>query len=109
MLVPLTFIENWVGAGLGRLGVISIGAIWNPLLQIYQMEMVPPEWRPLSFALLSVAQGLNYGTLSFLGGRAISLWGFPTLFLICAGLTGVGSLLLFVVRKLPFMQPQFAN
>lgn len=109
MLVPLTFIENWVGAGIGRLGVVSLGAIWNPALQIFQMEMVPREWRPLAFALLSVAQGLNYGILSFLGGRAINLWGFPTLFLICAGLTAAGSLLLFVVRKLPFMQPQYTN
>ena len=109
MLVPLTFIENWVGAGIGRLGVVSLAAIWNPVLQIFQMEMVPREWRPLAFALLSVAQGLNYGILSFLGGRAINLWGFPTLFLICAGLTVAGSLLLFVVRKLPFMQPQYAN
>ena len=109
MLAPLTFIENWVGAGIGRLGVVSLAAIWNPVLQIFQMEMVPPEWRPLAFALMSVAQGLNYGILSFLGGRAINLWGFPTLFLICAGLTATGSLLLFVVRNLPFLQPQYAN
>ncbi len=109
MLLPLSLIEHWAGVGLGRLGVMSLSAIWMPVVQIYQMEMVQREWRPLAFALLSVALGLNYGTLSYFGGRVISHWGYPTLFLICAGLTVMGSLALFIVQRLPLMQPKYAN
>ena len=109
MLLPLSLIENWAGVGLGRLGVMSLSAIWMPVVQIYQMEMVQREWRPLAFALLSVALGINYGTLSYFGGRVISHWGYPTLFLICAGLTVMGSIVLFIVQRLPLMQPKYAN
>lgn len=109
MLLPLSLIEHWAGAGLGRLGVMSLSAIWMPVVQIYQMEMVQREWRPLAFALLSMALGLNYGTLSYFGGRVISHWGYPTLFLICAGLTVMGSIVLFIVQRLPLMQPKYAN
>ncbi len=109
MMVPLALVDTWVGAGLGRLGVMSLSAIWMPVVQIYQMEMVQREWRPLAFALLSVALGINYGTLSYFGGRVIGSWGYSTLFLICAGLTVLGSLVLFIVQKLPIMQPRYAN
>ncbi len=109
MLLPLAFIENWAGAGLGRLGIMSLSAIWMPVVQIYQMEMVQREWRPLAFALLSVALGINFGTLSYFGGIVISQWGYSTLFLICAILTVMGSIVLLIVQKLPFMQPRYAN
>ncbi len=109
MVLPLALIENWAGVGLGRLGIMSLAAIWMPVVQIYQMEMVQREWRPLAFAFLSVALGLNYGTLSYFGGRVITQWGYPTLFLICAGLTVMGSIVLFIVQRLPLMQPKYAN
>ncbi len=109
MLLPLSYIRTWAGAGLGRLGVMSLAAIWMPVVQIYQMEMVQREWRPLASGLMSVAQSLNYGTLSFFGGRVISLWGYPPLFMIGAVLTVVGSFMIFLVSRLPLMQPQHAN
>ena len=109
MLAPLAVLENWAGAGIGRLGLISMGAIWMPVVQIYQMEMVQREWRPLAYALVSVAQGLSFAGISYFGGRAISLWGYPMLFLICGVLTVVGCLVLFAVLRLPFMQTRYAN
>ena len=109
MLMPLSFIENWAGAGVGRLGVMSLAAIWMPVVQIYQMEMVQQAWRPLAFGLVSVAQSVNYGTLSFFGGRVISLGGYPTLFLVGAALSVLGSIMIFLVQRLPLMQPQHAN
>ncbi len=109
MLVPLILLENWAGAGLGRLGLIAMGAIWMPVVQIYQMEMVQRKWRPMAYALVSVAQAVSFGAISYFGGRAINLWGYPTLFLLCGVLTVVGCLVLFSVQQLPFMQTRHAN
>lgn len=109
MALPLALLPNWAGAGLGRLGVASMSAIWMPVVQIYQMELAPQEWRPLTFALMSVALGFNYGILSFFGGRVISQYGYAPLFLICAALTVLGSGALLIVQRLPFMQPRYAN
>ncbi len=109
VLVPLFFVEHWLVAGLGRMGIMAMAAVWMPVIQMYQMEMVHHSWRPLAFALLSMALGINYGILSFFGGYIISLWGYPVLFLISCAITLVGSLILLLVMRLPIMRPQYAN
>lgn len=109
ILLPLYFAEHWTMAGLARMGLMAMGSLWMPIIQIYQMEMVQRKWRPLAFSLLSVALGINYGTLSFFGGYIITEWGYPSLFLICALLTVAGSLILILIQRLPFMQPKYAN
>ncbi len=109
MLVPLFFLEHWLVAGLGRMGVMAMAAIWMPVIQIYQMEMVPQSRRPLAFALLSMALGINYGILSFFGGYIITLWSYSILFLVSCIITLVGSLILLLVMRRPVMQPQYAH
>ena len=109
ILAPLYFLDHWLMAGFSRMGVMAMAAVWMPVIQIYQMEMVQRAWRPLAFALLSVALGINYGTLSFFGGYVISRWGYQTLFLSCALLTVMGSLVLMTIQRLPIMQPKYAN
>lgn len=108
MLIGLALVGNWPAAGLGRLGIMSMASIWMPTIQIYQMEMVEPEGRPLAFALLSMAQGINFGLVSFGGGYVVGAWGYPSLFLICALITLSSNLLLLSVRRAPFMQPKYA-
>ncbi len=109
MLVPMFFMEHWLVAGLGRMGIMATSAVWMPVIQMYQMEMVHQSWRPVAFALLSMALGLNYGIISFFGGYIIASWGYPVLFMISCVVTLVGSLILLVVMRRPIMRPQYAN
>lgn len=108
-LLPVILVRNWIGAGVGRLGVGVLGAIWSPILSVYQMEMVPRRRRPLAFALISAAQGVCFGTLSYFGARVITHRGYPAFFLIGALLTAAGSALLFALSRQPFMQPGYAD
>ena len=109
LVLPLVIAGGWPAAGLGRMGLMAMSSIWMPAIQMYQMEMVRPEGRPLAFALLSMALGISFGVLSFFGGYAISAWGYRTLFLVCALITMVGSFILLSVQRLPIMQPRYAN
>ena len=108
LLLPISFLNNWQTTGLGRMGLMVLASIWNPVMQMYQMEMVLPEWRTFAYALNSMALGLNFGLLNFFGGYTIGLWGYQTLFLGCALVTALGSLLL-SVQRLPIMQAQYAQ
>lgn len=104
MLVPFIATEHWLGAGLGRTGIMSMAAIWMPVAQMYQMELVPSTWRPTAYAMFSMSLSVNYGLVSLFGGYLISAWGFPILFLVSCLTTLLGCLILVVVIRRPIMQ-----
>ncbi len=107
MLVPFIATDHWLGAGFGRTGIMSMAAIWMPVAQMYQMELVPVAWRPTAYAMFSMSLSVNYGLVSFFGGYIISAWGFPFLFLASCLTTLLGCLILVVVIRNPIMRPQF--
>ena len=109
LVAPIIAGESWVLAGITRMGVMSMSAIWMPVIQMYQMEMVQAEYRPIAFALVSVALGANFGLISLFGGYIIEAWGYPSLFLIGAVAAVAGSVFLLAIRARPAMQPRFAN
>ena len=109
LVAPVILGESWLLAGISRMGVMSMSALWMPVIQMYQMEMVQAEHRPVAFSLVSVALGINYGLISLFGGYIIEAWGYPSLFLIGAVAAVIGSVFLLAIRTRPVMQPQFAN
>ena len=109
LVVPIIAGESWVLAGITRMGVMSMSAIWMPVIQMYQMEMVQAEYRPIAFALVSVALGTNFALISLFGGYIIEAWGYPFLFLIGAVAAVGGTVFLLAIRARPAMQPRFAN
>ena len=109
LVAPIMMGESWILAGISRMGVMSMSAIWMPVIQMYQMEMVQAEYRPIAFALVSVALGANFGLISLFGGYIIEAWGYPSLFLIGAVAAVAGSVFLLAIRARPAMQPRFAN
>jgi MFS family permease len=91
-LLPLALIPNWVAAGLGYLGVISLNAITLPVINVYQMELVEPRWRTAMSGATSMANGLSWSAITFAGGYVIAALGYRTLFLVGVGVTVVGAL-----------------
>ena len=79
-LTPLIFFPNWIGAGLGTIGTLTLTAMWMPTLQVYQMEMIAQRWRSLAYGIVSASMGLNFAMISYLGGMVISGWSYAALF-----------------------------
>lgn len=98
-LLPLALIPHWTAAGLGRLGVLVLSAIWMPALQVFQMELVHPEWRSLAYGAVSMAMGLSYGSASLAGGYIIAATGYRSLFLVGASLSAAGALMMWGILK----------
>jgi MFS family permease len=93
-LLLLVTVPNWVGAGLGRLGVLVFTAMWLPTLQLFQMELVTGAWRSVAYGALTMAMGMGFGSSSFAGGYLIAARGYRTHFLVGVVLTFVASLLM---------------
>ena len=109
MLVPLVASRHWLGAGLARMGIMSMAAIWMPVAQMYQMELVATTWRATAYAAFSMSLSVNYGLVSFFGGHVIGLWGFPALFLASCLTSLLGCLFLLAVLGRPVMRPRLVR
>lgn len=81
-LAPLVLFAHWAAAGLGRLGMMALEAMWLPALQVLQMETVTARWRSLSYGIVSMMMALAFASVSLAGGYIIAAWGYRTLFLI---------------------------
>ncbi len=98
-VLPLALFPHWAAAGTGRLGLLALGAIWMPALQVFQMEMVANRWRSLTFGIVSMAMGFAYTTVSFAGGYLVASWGYNTLFLASVGCSMVGAALMWQLMR----------
>jgi predicted MFS family arabinose efflux permease len=81
-LAPLVLFAHWLAAGLGRLGMMALEAMWLPALQVFQMETVAARWRSLSYGIVSMMMALAFASVSLAGGYIIAAWGYRPLFLM---------------------------
>ncbi|MEZ4729537.1 MAG: MFS transporter [Caldilineaceae bacterium] len=100
-LLPLALIPHWAAAGTGRLGALALAAIWMPALQVFQMELVDPRWRTLTYGIVSMAMGCAYASVGFVGGRLVATWGYATLFSLAIGMTLLGTALMWGMLRSP--------
>jgi len=98
-LLPLALIPHWAAAGLARLSILVLSAIWLPAFQVFQMDMVDSEWRSLAYGAVSMAMGLGFGTTSLAGGYIIAAVGYRPLFLLGVGLSLAGAAFLWVMLR----------
>ncbi|MFH1086581.1 MAG: MFS transporter [Chloroflexota bacterium] len=98
-LALLGLVPHWAAAGLGRLGVQSLEAIWLPALQVFQMELVDEAWRSLAYGVASTAMGLAYALVSLLGGYVSATAGYRTVFLLGIGLCAAGVAVMGVMLR----------
>jgi MFS family permease len=98
-LMPLALLPHWLAAGLGRLGVSALAAIWLPALQVFQMEAVESQWRSLAYGAVSTAMALSFASVSIAGGYIASAAGYGSLFLVGAGLSVAGTVVMWATLK----------
>jgi MFS family permease len=98
-LLPLALIPHWSAAGAGRLGILTLSAIWIPTIQIFQMEQVDTHWRSLAYGAAATAMGLGYGTISLLGGYVAAAAGYRSLFLLGVALSTAGAAFLWAFLR----------
>lgn len=92
-LLPLALVPHWSAAASGYLGVMVSYSLAFPAMNLYQMQLVAPQWRTAMSGTTAMANGLSTSATSFAGGQAIQAWGYRPFFLASAALTLVGALL----------------
>ncbi len=98
-LLPLILLRTGAGAALGRFGTLALGAMWMPMLQVYQMETIPARWRSLAYGAVSTAMGMSFALMSYTGGYVASAWGYTALFSLGFTLSiSAAALMHFLVR-----------
>jgi predicted MFS family arabinose efflux permease len=103
-MLPMALIPHWGAAGLGFMGVVALSSIRYSAFLVYSMELVPPEQRGAMSGAGEMAAGLSFAMMAFGGGYLISLVGYPALFLTGAGLSALGTLILWVYLRRPRRQ-----
>jgi MFS family permease len=98
-LLPMGLFPHWTAVGIGRIGFQVASAMWIPVLQVFQMELVDTEWRALTYGITSMAMGFGFGSFSLIGGYIINAFGYRRVFLVGAGLELVAAVVLWGVLK----------
>jgi len=94
VLFPLVAFHHWAAVGISSMGIFALSAVWMPLLQIYQMEMVANRWRSLAYGAISMALGFSFGAFSLIGGYVAAAWGYRSLFWLGIALTTAGAVVM---------------
>jgi predicted MFS family arabinose efflux permease len=100
-LLPLALIPSGFAAGLGRVGLLALAAVWLPVLQVYQMELIEDARRSLAYGIFSAVMGFGFASMSFAGGYIVEELGYQTLFLLGTGMALLGAALMAAVNKRP--------
>jgi MFS family permease len=98
-LLPMGLVPHWMAAGIGRIGYQVASAMWIPVLQVFQMELVDSEWRALTYGVTSMAMGFGFGSMSLVGGYIIAAIGYRNVFLLGAALDLIAAVVLWGVLK----------
>ncbi len=101
VFLPLIFIAQWGVAGLAYVALSALASIRFAAFVVYQQEMVPARWRSIMSGAASMASGLSFSSVALVGGYMIPALGYDSLFLLCAGLTGVGTLVFWGYFRVP--------
>ena len=99
-LLPMALIPSIAAAGASRVAGLAFAALWQPAVQLFQMDMVAPRWRGLSFGAVSLAMSLSFGVVSLVGGHIAATTGYQALFLMGMGMSTAGALLLMALLRL---------
>jgi predicted MFS family arabinose efflux permease len=99
-MLPLALLPHWLPATIGFMSVLSMSAMNGPMRNVFSQEMVLPEWRATTSALLTIGLALGWASTAAVGGYLIARAGFSMLFLISAGLALAAVILLWGYRRL---------
>ncbi len=85
-MLPLALLPHWLPATIGFMSVLAMSAINGPVRNVFSQEMVLPQWRTTTSALLTIGLAMGWATTAAVGGYLIAHAGFSMLFLISGGL-----------------------
>ncbi len=91
-VLPIALIPHWGAAGLSLVGVLGLSGIRYPASIVYFLELVPPTQRATVSGLTEMAAGICFTVMTFGGGYMIAAFGYRSLFLVGAALTGMSAL-----------------
>jgi len=91
-ILPIALIPHWSAAGLSLIGVLGLSGIRYPASIVYFLELVPPGQRATVSGLTEMSAGICFTAMTFGGGYMIAAFGYRSLFMLGAGLTGLSAL-----------------
>ena len=91
-ILPIALIPHWGAAGISLIGVVGLSGIRYPAAMVYFMELAPPAQRATVSGLTEMAAGICFTAMTFGGGYIIAAFGYRSLFLLGAALTGLSAL-----------------
>ena len=102
-LVGMALIVSPAAAVTGLIIVFAFGSLMRPALSLYQMELVRPEFWGLMSGFVTLSWGLGSGSTALIGGALVSSFGYDSLFLTGATISGLAALLfgLFLIVHRP--------
>jgi predicted MFS family arabinose efflux permease len=100
-LLPLALIPGWGAAGLAYVGTSVLYYLTTGPIRVYSQEVVTPGWRAGMSGALGLGAGLAMSSVSLTGGFAIAAIGYPSVFLVGAGLAVAGGLLFWAYFRIP--------
>jgi MFS family permease len=98
-ILPLALVPHWGAAGLSFIGVIASSWIRYAASVVYFLELVPPSRRATVSGVTEMAAGLCFTALAFGGGYMIALFGYRSLFLAGAAITGLSALVFWLLFR----------
>ena len=104
-LVLLAAVPTLEFAALGFLGVMTMSAVAWPPRNLFSQEVVAPQWRTTTSAILTVGLGMGWASTAAIGGYLIRSLGFGGLFLVSAALAVASVALLLAFGRLFVMGP----
>ncbi len=99
-LLLLAATPTWEAAALGFLGVMTMSAVIGPSRNLFSQEIVAPQWRTTTSAILTVANGLGWASTAAGGGYLVQWVGFGGLFVVSATLTAASAVLMLGLDRL---------
>jgi len=100
-ILPIALVPHWGAAGLSLIGVLGLSGIRYPASIVYFLELVPPAQRATVSGLTEMAAGICFTAMTFGGGYMIAAFGYRSLFLLGAALTGMSALVFWRSFRIP--------
>lgn len=93
-LAALAIGPQWGIVVVARVALMAVGSMADVAMMAHQMEVVRERWRSPMAGATNMALGVSWAGAAFLGGYIIAGLGYRALFLIGAGVTAVGAIVL---------------
>jgi MFS family permease len=100
-VLPLALVPQWGVAGLGFVSASAWFSVTVGPIRVFSQELVAPRWRAAMASAFMLGAGLAFAGVSLAGGYMIVTLGYPSLFLIAAGLAAAGALLFWSCFRTP--------